>query len=178
MRGGLLRATHLQHQQHLHDGGRHAGVGAGQRVLQLHAEGDGVPEVQQGQLADRRLLALVTQDTTRPRSGARRENGPAGPQARRGLVSHTEPPLCAGRALLCAALGFTEPLGGSCPHFHLMGGWQVLRHAQVQTAVTAVRGRRVCPSSGRAVCSEARRADMVAQGSHGCRGHSPAQGRK
>lgn len=37
-------------------------MGAGQGVLQLHTEGDGVPEVQQGQLANRRLLALQTQN--------------------------------------------------------------------------------------------------------------------
>ena len=71
-------------------------MGAGQRPLQLHAKGDGVPEVQQGQLAHGRLLALQTQNgaprpaavTGDPRLpprphiwGQTRGRGPAGPQS-------------------------------------------------------------------------------------------------
>lgn len=78
---GAWGPTHLQHQQHLHDGGGHTGVGPGQRVLQLHAQGDGVPKVQQGQLAHRRLLALQTRGHLCHREPPRHRDGPADPQA-------------------------------------------------------------------------------------------------
>lgn len=57
-------SSHLQYQQHLCDGRGNTCVGAGQCILQLHAEGDGVPEMQQGKLAHRRLLALRAQEET------------------------------------------------------------------------------------------------------------------
>lgn len=60
----MMRAeAYLKNEQHLRDGGRHSSTRPGEGVLQLHAQHDGVPEVKQRQLADRRLLALHTRTT-------------------------------------------------------------------------------------------------------------------